>query len=142
MTSIILNPTDISQWHSLIVEAQKTSNLRLNESLESYLVYLLNRFINQPELSNAVLAVDLLQSIDGPIEQIKLVGDKSLLLCGLFPDLAAKHCTLSYYTDIGTGAYSTVADRSTKSYAKLYNELANSFNKLQLILMATKPTYF
>ena len=44
MNKLILHPTDISQWHALVNEAQAATRLILNENTESYLVFLLMRF--------------------------------------------------------------------------------------------------
>lgn len=39
MKKLILHPTELSQWHALVNEAQATTDLILNESTESYLVF-------------------------------------------------------------------------------------------------------
>ena len=42
--SLILHPTPMALWYSLICEAQKEVSVQLKTELESYLVFLLMRF--------------------------------------------------------------------------------------------------
>ena len=49
MNKIILHPTETSQWHALVNEAQAASRLILNEDTESYLVFLLMRFAHETQ---------------------------------------------------------------------------------------------
>ena len=44
MTRLILEPTSVAQWQALVREAQSECNCNLDETLESYLVFLLMRF--------------------------------------------------------------------------------------------------
>ncbi len=94
MKKLILHPTDISQWHALVLEAQATTRLVLNENTESYLVFLLMRFSQGPKLIESVIALDFLESMhrSRPLQMqlMRDVGDKSLLFCGLFPGIAKK----------------------------------------------------
>lgn len=92
MKQLILHPTDISQWHALVNEAQAATRLILNENTESYLVFLLMRFSQGTKLIESVVALDFLESMRKPrqlqVELLRDVGDKSLLFCGLFPGIA------------------------------------------------------
>src|SRR5471030_246570 len=104
MRQLILHPTDISQWHALVNEAQASTRLILNENTESYLVFLLMRFSQGPKLIESVVALDFLESMHRPrklqMELMCEVGDKSLLFSGLFPGIAKKrHVSLNYFTD-------------------------------------------
>lgn len=60
MKRLILHPTDISQWHALVNEAQAATRLILNEATESYLVFLLMRFTQNPKLIESIVALDFL----------------------------------------------------------------------------------
>ena len=39
--NLILEQTEVAQWHSLIKEAEEQCNCHLDESIESYLVFTL-----------------------------------------------------------------------------------------------------
>jgi hypothetical protein len=141
MSQLILHPTDISQWHALVNEAQASTRLILPENTESYLVFLLMRFSQSPELAESVLAVDFLNSMQAAgtrqIELLREVGDKSLLLGGLFPGLAEKrHVQVKYFADMGQAAYLTASELEADEIAALYHELSEQFTQLMAILKA------
>ena len=141
MSQLILHPTDISQWHALVNEAQASTQLILPENTESYLVFLLMRFSQSPELAESVLAVDFLNSMQAEgsrqVGLLREVGDKSLLLSGLFPGIAEKrHVKLRYFTDMGQAAYLTVSELEGDEEAALYHELSRQFTQLKDILNA------
>lgn len=141
MNKLILHPTDISQWHALVNEAQAATSLVLNENTESYLVFLLMRFSQTTQLIESVIALDFLESMRVPgkrqVELLRDVGDKSLLFCGLFPGMAVKrHVRLEYFSDLGQAAYLTVSELEESESASLYSQLSAQFIKLQQILQA------
>ena len=146
MKSLILHPTDISQWHALVNEAQASTKLILNENTESYLVFLLMRFTQGTKLIESIVALDFLESTRKPrIRQVELlrdVGDKSLLFCGLFPGIAKKkHVSLSYFTEMGQAAYLTVGELHESKTADLYFQLSAQFIQLQQILQAMRGEF-
>ena len=142
MSTLVLEPTITAQWLGLVKEAEALHHQSLAEDLESYLVFLLARFMEKPELVKSVLAMDYLQAFNGVGNQsIKLqdVGDKCLLLAGLFPECAErKRVNISYFVELGRGAYSTVADLSKIEMAKLYQALYQEFVSLMDILHAAR----
>lgn len=147
MKQLILHPTDISQWHALVNEAQAATRLVLNENTESYLVFLLMRFSHGPKLIESVVALDFLESMRKPrqlqLELLRDVGDKSLLFCGLFPGIAEKrHVSLSYFSDMGQAAYLTVGELEENQTADLYFQLSQQFITLQQVLQAMRGEYF
>ena len=56
MGMFLLQPTAVAQWQALVKDAESSSNLRLNNELESYLVFLLGRFNQRPDIANCILA--------------------------------------------------------------------------------------
>ncbi len=146
MKELILHPTDMSQWHSLVNEAQAATHLILNESTESYLVFLLMRFSQGPKLIESIVALDFLESMQKPrrvqSELLRDVGDKSLLFCGLFPGIAAKrHVSLSYFSDMGQAAYMTAGELQPAQTAQLYYQLSAQFLTLKQILQAMRGDF-
>ncbi len=146
MRPLILHPTDTSQWHALVNEAQAATHLILNENTESYLVFLLMRFTQAPKLLESIVAMDFLESMHKPrklqMEQLRDVGDKSLLFCGLFPGIAEKrNVTLEYFSSMGKAAYLTVSELHQRECATLYVQLSEQFIALQQILHAMRGEY-
>ncbi len=143
MTKLLLHPTDMSQWHALVNEAQASTHLILNESTESYLVFLLMRFSQTTKLVESIIAVDFLDAmhLSGKqhIELLRDVGDKSLLLCGLFPGVAAKrHVQVDYFSGMGRSAYLTVSELYSRELSGLYAQLSEQFTTMQRILEAMR----
>ena len=143
MKELILHPTDICQWHALVNEAQAATQLILNETTESYLVFLLMRFTQGPKLIESVVALDFLEGMHRPrplqMQFLRDVGDKSLLFCGLFPGIAKKrHVSLNYFFELGQAAYLTVGELEEKQSADLYFQLSDQFANLQQILQAMR----
>lgn len=146
MKNLILHPTDISQWYALVTEAELASHLNLNENTESYLVFLLQRFAQSPQFLESPVAMDFLYALQGPaqlqVEQLKAVGDKSLLVSGLFPGLAERHhVSLNYYCQMGQTAYYTVSELEDNASAELYLQLSQYFPNLQKILQAMRGNF-
>lgn len=146
MKQLILHPTDISQWHALVNEAQAATRLILNENTESYLVFLLMRFSQGPKLIESVIALDFLESMKKPrklqLELLRDVGDKSLLFCGLFPGIAQRrHVSLNYFSDMGQAAYLTAGEMEVDQTSALYFQLSAQFITLQQILQAMRGEY-
>lgn len=140
MNRLILHPTEMSQWHALLNEAQAMTQIILDEVSESYLVFLLMRFSKQASLAQSIIALDFFESMQSHgkhhIEKLRDVGDKSLLFCGFFPGMAKKRgLSLNYYTDIGQSAYLTLSSHDT-SQSSLYAQLSAEFLSLTEILKA------
>lgn len=146
MKKLILHPTDISQWYALVSEAEAATQLVLSENAESYLVFLLQRFAQNPQLAESVIATEFLESMatfgKKQIEKLKTVGDKSLLLCGLFPGVAERrNVNLDYYVGMGKAAYLTVSELQNNPESELFLDLSNHFPNLQHVLQAIRGEY-
>ncbi|WP_419419637.1 hypothetical protein ACNVED_14215 [Legionella sp. D16C41] len=146
MKKLILHPTETSQWYALVNEAQASTRLILNENTESYLVFLLMRFSQGPNLIESVLALDFLESMQTTgrrqAELLRDVGDKSLLFCGLFPGIAERRkLNLSYFANMGKTAYLCVSELKTTETAQLFSQLSAEFAHLQQILQAMRGEY-
>ncbi|MDH5572364.1 MAG: hypothetical protein OEY89_11400 [Gammaproteobacteria bacterium] len=121
----------MAQWQKLVNDAEELNGVRLDEELESYLVFTLMRFTQRPEMAARIMALDYLDAMlqAGSIshEQMRDVGDQCLLLAGLFPDRAQKRrVKVSYYVDLGRSAYRHLAE-SLVNMTTLYRHLATQF---------------
>lgn len=142
MRRIVLHPTEVGQWRELVGEASRSCSVSLDEDLESYLVFLLMRFIGRAELAGNVLALEYLQSLTGgsqSAQQLRDVGDKCLLYSGLFPLRARRRLVrVRYYIDLGRGAYQRLSDQARYSYGQMFERLATHFIPLMDVLQAMR----
>jgi len=143
MESLVIQPSATAQWHALVGEAEQACATRLGEELESYLVFLLMRYTDLPEIANSVLALDYLHSMEavGHLRETQLreVGDKCLLYSGLFPARAERRrVNSSYYVKLGMGAYAALATALAQLKAKLFEDLSQQFVKLMDVLQTMR----
>jgi len=139
MTQIIVESGNTAQWQKLVHEAEALCEYQLDEELESYLVFLLIRFLDKADFTSRIMALDYLNSLveTGKLRESKLreVGDHCLLFSGLFPKIAEKRrIKVSYYVSLGQSAYNDLATTCQLKLGDLYYQLANSFVKLMDIL--------
>jgi hypothetical protein len=139
---LVLYPTDTSQWYALVNEAQVRQLCHLDEEVESYLVFLLMRYTNQPQMLSSVLALDFFDSraLLGNQRFVRLrdLGDKSLLFAGLFPGVAQKRrVSLDYFVDMGKSAYAMISLEEVGDVA-LFANLCHEFRLLQDLLTAMR----
>lgn len=143
MQALILEPTSQSQWQALVQEAQASCDRRLDETLESYLVFLLMRFCNQPQCTSRIIAEDYLNSLacsgELRIERLRDVGDHCLLFSGMFPQLAERRMVrVSYFVNLGRSSYRQLSDRLDHSWSVVYEHLSRAFVVLMDILHAMR----
>ena len=141
MDSLVLHPTSLAQWHALVSEGELTCALELGEELESYLVFLLMRYINKPEIATSVLAIEFLESMKSlgalRVENLQMIGDKCLLFAGLFPERGLKkRVNGRYFIDLGQTAYYELANVYAEQRAKLYTLLCEHFVPMRNVLHA------
>ena len=140
---LILHPTALSQWHALVTEACYTSNINIDEELESYLVFLLMRFINSPEILQSIIATKFLDSTfengQCKVQALKDVGDLCLLFAGLFPGNAKRRrVKISYYINIGQTAYLVLSEQQQTQLASLFAALHERFISLMDVLQTIR----
>ncbi|MBI3562817.1 MAG: hypothetical protein HY080_13985 [Gammaproteobacteria bacterium] len=132
-----------AQWHDLVKEAEAQSHVHLDEELESYLVFLLMRYTEKPEMAAKVMALEYLQGVHAAgsqrHQQLRDVGDQCLLYSGLFPRRAERRrVRISYYVDIGRSAYHTVAEVSHRTMAGMFQQLSARFVEMMDTLQAMR----
>ena len=143
MTRLILEPTSVAQWQALVQEAQTACERNIDETLESYLVFLLMRFAERPQCTARIMAQDYLESqhLSGTlrIERLREVGDHCLLFSGLFPQLAERRLVrISYFVNIGRNSYRQLSDVLDRGWASVYGHLSEAFIVLMDILHAMR----
>jgi hypothetical protein len=143
MSRLILEPTPLAQWQALVHEAQTACHRQLDESLESYLVFLLMRFSDRPYCTARIMAEDFLksQSLRGEQRagQLREVGDHCLLFSGLFPQLAERRLVpVSYFVTLGRGSYQQLSAVLDRGWSSVYSHLSEAFVVLMDILHAMR----
>ena len=69
------------------------------------------------------------------------MGDRCLLIAGLFPALAERRSvSRDYFVDLGRSAYAEVAEASRNAYAALFDQLARTYRELVQTLLAMRCT--
>ena len=140
---LILEASNLAQWHALVQEAEKESGCHLDEVMESYLVFTLMRFMKDQNLCTQAMALEYLQLQNLPnavrTEQLRNIGDQCLLLSGLFPKRAEKRLVrVSYYVDMGRSAYQHLSLGAQNATANLYKQLAEAFVMLMDLLQTIR----
>jgi hypothetical protein len=73
-------------------------------------------------------------------QSLREVGDRCLLIAGLFPALAERRrVNVRYFMDIGRSAYLDIADTGRSAYAALFRQLAATYEELVCTLRAVRP---
>jgi hypothetical protein len=126
-------------WQTAIGEAQSRAHLTLPESQESYLVFTLVRHSRDAVLAGRTLALEFLDGLAGERalreDRLRDVGDRCLLIAGLFPGLGQRRCVgPDYYRDLGSAAYRELGAQPGRMLAALYAELAVAFQALVRVL--------
>ena len=143
MSILVLQPTSTAQWHKLVREAEASVDYELGEELESYLVFLLIRFAKNPTIVSNILALEymhgLLEKGTPRCDKLRDVGDQCLLFSGLFPNIVERRqVKLTYFVELGRGAYSELSNALRYSLAEIYAHLAKSFLVLMDVLQAMR----
>lgn len=143
MANLVLQPTQTAQWHALVNEAQFAIHRELGEMLESYLVFLLMRFIQKPAIASTILALEYLEGLKShghlQFDKLRDVGDQCLLFSGLFPGRAhKKRVKLTYFVDIGRSAYDILANTTTPHNNPVYAQLSQDFIPVMEVLHAMR----
>jgi len=143
MLETIRNGTPVEIWQGLVQDAYAATGVRLDESSESYLVFVLLRYQNDHQLLTHAQGMDWLLALDqmgtARADALRDVGDRCLLVAGLFPGLAERRrVSVDYFIAIGRSAYQGVADATRQAYATLYAELAHHYGELVDTLSAVR----
>jgi len=141
MTAILTDTAAVALWQDLIREAGRNGAATLDEDSESYLVFLLMRHLRDAGLAGRVFALDYLQALqDSPRpEALRDVGDRCLLIAGLYPHQAQRRLVgLDYFLTLGSQAYAELAAVARTAWAELYRALATHFARLVRVLVQVR----
>jgi hypothetical protein len=136
--NLLTSDNTIALWEGVVKEAEDACEITLEQQIETYLVSLLNRYIDKPELVKKIFATSLLEALQlneaGRKEQLKHVGDQCLLYAGLFPHSAARRLVkLSYFVDLGRSSYAGISSATNDLYGSLALQFVMLMDVLQSI---------
>jgi hypothetical protein len=139
MSTIHTRETQTALWHELVREGEHRAGRELGEERESYLVMTLMRHLGDAPLAHRVMAFELLEALqaNGRVRQQELrdVGDRCLLISGFYPELAERRrVQLTYFMDLGKGAYARLAQEMSAALKELFEELSRGFAELVRVL--------
>ena len=131
----------LALWQDLVRDGEQHAGVALGESVQSYLVFVLMRYLRDSALAAHVLALDWLTAAEhtgrARADALRDVGDRCLLIAGRFPALAARRrVSADYFATLGCGAYYGVAESTRDGYAALFAELASAFDAMVRVLGA------
>ncbi|MBL8300382.1 MAG: hypothetical protein JNN30_18760 [Rhodanobacteraceae bacterium] len=143
MSRILTDTAATALWHELVREAEHNGAAPLDNDAESYLVFLLMRHLRDAELGGRIMALDYLEALQNaptPREQkLRDVGDRCLLIAGLYPQQAQRRLVgLDYFLALGAQAYTDLASAARNVLAELYGRLAESFARLVRVLVEVR----
>ncbi|MGA7800061.1 MAG: hypothetical protein WCC36_04555 [Gammaproteobacteria bacterium] len=143
MKQLVLEPTSTAQWYALVNEAERARDCKLDETMESYLVFLLMRFATRPDMAARVMALDYLNGMSArgrlQVEQLRDVGDHCLLYSGLYPRRVERRAVrLSYFVGLGRSSYHQISHLLHHGGAQVYEQLADMFVTLMEVLHAMR----
>lgn len=131
-------------WRDLVQEAEGRAGRTLDEWREGYLVFMLLRHQQDAYLLARIQALEWLNAQEevgtARADALRDVGDRCLLIAGLFPGVAERrHVSVDYFIDLGRNAYGEVAHCSRAGYAELFERLARSYHDLVQVMRALRP---
>lgn len=130
-------------WYDLVRDGEARMRTRLPEVIESYLVFMLQRHQGDAVLGGRTLALDWLGGLERVgrerADAMRDVGDRCLLIAGLFPRLAERrNVQPHYYAALGQAAYGEVAVATRAGYAELFAQLARAFDAMLRVLASLR----
>lgn len=139
--NLLTNKSSLILWHEVVRGAEIRCSVALHDELRAYLISLLIRYSNKPEVVKQIFATAFLKAMQSrEIERhasLQHVGDQCLIFAGLFPHVAEKrNVKISYFVDLGRSAYSGISRKTND----LFSSLAIQFVVLMDVLQSIRPT--
>lgn len=136
--TLLTSQTPVVLWYDVVKNAEDRCSITLNEELEAYLISLLIRYTDKPEVAQQIFAKAFLNAIQQGEKQrilaLQNVGDQCLLYAGLFPRQAEKRrVRITYFVDLGRAAYSNISNTANDLYWALSLQFVALMDVLQSI---------
>lgn len=128
-------------FHDLVREGEARCGRQLSEEVEAYLVFALMRHLRDAQLGGRVIALEWLAAQEQPgagrVDALRDVGDRCLIIAGLYPAQAERRrVDHDYFVELGRGAYAAAAEAARSGYAALFEQLVRAYRAMVNVLAA------
>lgn len=135
---LMTGKSPLALWQDVVKLAENRCSIKLQVELEAYLVSLLIRYSDKPEVAQQVFATTFLEAMQAKERQrnfsLQNVGDQCLLFAGLFPRAAQrKQVKINYFVDLGRSAYANISQTANDLYWSLAIQFVALMDVLQSI---------
>lgn len=136
--------TAVELWQALLAEGEARAGCALGEQVQGYLVFALLRHLRDQRLLGRVLALEWLDAHERGgawrLDGLRDVGDRCLLIAGLFPNQAERRRVgADYFIDLGRSAYGSAAGAASAGYSPLFERLVEAYRAMVRVLLALDP---
>lgn len=136
--------TPLQLWYELVREGETRTRTPLPDPVEQYLVFVLQRHQGDALLGARTAAIEYLTAFECSgrerADALRDVGDRCLLIAGLFPRIARRrNVQPGYYAALGQSAYGEVANATRAGHAALFAQLAGRFDAMLRVLAGLQP---
>ncbi|MFA6608322.1 MAG: hypothetical protein WCT07_00180 [Candidatus Paceibacterota bacterium] len=139
--------TQTELFFDLIRDGEKRAKTFLPESLESYMVFMLQRHLKNATITTTVFAIEYLENLTKNLHErqscLSETADAGLILAGLFPERSRRlNVSYTYFTDMSQLCFFDLAQvchrLEHEGEAMLYKELGENVQKLAGVLYASR----
>lgn len=136
--SLLTNTTSVVLWQEVIKNAEDRCSIALKDELEAYLISLMIRFTNKPEVVNKIIATAFLDALQARERErhlsLQQVGDQCLIFAGLFPKAAEKRLVkINYFVDLGRSSYAAISYKTNDLFGSLALQFVVLMDVLQCV---------
>lgn len=131
-----------AQWYRLLADLQQERSTCLPIEIEHYLAMTLIQGSQNIQLFDNTLAEELLCHMHRPLDfdKWRSLGDKCLIINGLFPQWGQRRCQSSHYVaDIGKLAYQQASLDYKGGYRYVFEHLTQHYDEITSLLNHIEP---
>lgn len=130
-------------WKQSLSHAMNIAQIDISQSTQAYLADILDQNMLNVQFHEIPASTEWLQEQKNHKSTHK-VGDKCLIIVGLFPNIAQTTTSIDFYITLGKKAYQHAANRTHTSDTekKIFNELDEKFISIsQTIALIKQPPH-
>ena len=126
-------------WKKSLSHAIKIAQADISQPAQSYLTDMLDKNMLNVQFNETPASIDWLQKQINH-KKTHTVGDKCLIIVGLFPNIAQETTSIDFYITMGKEAYAHAAKstRTNNTEKEIFNELSKKFISISQTLALIK----
>jgi len=133
---ILTESTPLALWYEAVQAAQSDCQIILKPDLESYLVFMLMRHVQNKEFLREIMAIKFMEGMQYPTQHrdptLQKVGDQCLLISGFFPAYAEERkVKIRYYIELGRVCYEIISRKENDIFSLLSRQFVILMDVLQ-----------